>query len=382
MKNFEIGAIVLGLVAGTVQAEPVQWAVADGGNGHWYEGVSAPGITWENASILADALGGYLCTVPNEQENLWVFKNVASDPSLWNTWFGPFIGGYQDYEADDYSEPAGGWTWVTGETWGYTSWTPGDPSNTGSQDHLAYGGTSSNHIQPKWNDIEDPEAGGYVIEWDHDPSITQWRIEDGGNGHWYEGVRIGFYPESPGASWDWCKEQAELAGGYLATITSYEEDEWVKATIIVPMEPKNLEAGPQIGGQLIDGQWQWITGEPWDYEAWCGPEPSGDGDRLEYWRWGSLCWNDRLDTWDLSMNTYVIEYTTLPGSALGACCLDGLCITTAAADCSGNSGSWGGPDSSCADFDCPENCPADLDGDGIVKVQDLLILIASWGVCP
>ncbi|HJN70995.1 MAG TPA: hypothetical protein QF528_00245, partial [Phycisphaerales bacterium] len=94
------------------------------------------------------------------------------------------------------------------------------------------------------------------------------------------------------------------------------------------------------------------------------------------------CWNDRLDTWDLSMNTYVIEYTTLPGSALGACCLDGMCITTAAADCSGNSGSWGGPNSSCADFDCPENCPEDINNDGAVDVDDLLMMIAAWGACP
>ena len=27
-------------------------------------------------------------------------------------------------------------------------------------------------------------------------------------------------------------------------------------------------------------------------------------------------------------------------------------------------------------------CPADLDGDGIVGVSDLLSLLASWGPCP
>ncbi|MBT4530661.1 MAG: hypothetical protein HOC27_05600, partial [Phycisphaerae bacterium] len=37
---------------------------------------------------------------------------------------------------------------------------------------------------------------------------VQWTIEEGGNGHWYEGVRIGYYPDGPGATWEWCKEQA------------------------------------------------------------------------------------------------------------------------------------------------------------------------------
>jgi hypothetical protein len=178
------------------------------------------------------------------------------------------------------------------------------------------------------------------------------------------------------------KEQAELAGGYLATITSYEENEWVKSNIVIPMDPGFIEAGPSIGGWKIGGQWEWITGEPWIYEGWGGSEPSGDGDRLEYWRWGSLWWNDFTDIWSNLRNTYVVEYTVLPGSALGACCLDGMCITTAAADCSGNSGSWGGPDSSCADFDCPVSCPGDLNGDGVVGVDDLLMIIAAWGACP
>ena len=30
----------------------------------------------------------------------------------------------------------------------------------------------------------------------------------------------------------------------------------------------------------------------------------------------------------------------------------------------------------------PVTCAADLDGDGEVKVADLLLLIAAWGACP
>jgi len=49
----------------------------------------------------------------------------------------------------------------------------------------------------------------------------QWKIEDGGNDHFYEKVVI------PGISWNDAKVAAELAGGYLATITSAEEQAFI-----------------------------------------------------------------------------------------------------------------------------------------------------------
>ncbi len=35
---------------------------------------------------------------------------------------------------------------------------------------------------------------------------------------------------------------------------------------------------------------------------------------------------------------------------------------------------------SCEDSN-PESCPADLNGDGIVDVPDLLLLLGNWGPC-
>ncbi|HCD29971.1 MAG TPA: hypothetical protein DEQ73_05150, partial [Phycisphaerales bacterium] len=45
---------------------------------------------------------------------------------------------------------------------------------------------------------------------------VQWRVEDGGNGHWYQ-----FEPES--LNWDQSQAIAEAQNGYLATTTSFEE---------------------------------------------------------------------------------------------------------------------------------------------------------------
>ncbi|MEC8508137.1 MAG: hypothetical protein VXZ53_14240, partial [Planctomycetota bacterium] len=248
------------------------WDPAEGGNGHWYMGTAAPGISWEDAAAQAEALGGYLCTVPSEEENVWVFGNVASDPSLWNTWFGPWIGGYQDTSSPEYSEPDGAWSWVTGEPWSYTNWGPGDPSNTGGQDHAAFGGIPSDEIRFTWNDLAAPEPGGFIVEWsgasdcngngvldscevdtdldgipdecdsdvdgdgipnecDVDQNQSEqpdslavlWPVADGGNGHWY-------LFEAASTSFSGALDEAQTRGGYLATVTSQQESDFLWET--------------------------------------------------------------------------------------------------------------------------------------------------------
>src|SRR5262249_15632204 len=65
------------------RADWVQWRVADGGNGHYYQAVSTPGgITWEAAQAAAVGMGGYLATITSAAENAFAF-NLAKDPSLW-----------------------------------------------------------------------------------------------------------------------------------------------------------------------------------------------------------------------------------------------------------------------------------------------------------
>ena len=59
-------------------------------------------------------------------------------------------------------------------------------------------------------------AGGAPAE------LTEWPKNEGGNGHFYEAVLV---PE--GIDWNEAKAAAESAGGYLATTTSEEENEFV-----------------------------------------------------------------------------------------------------------------------------------------------------------
>ena len=79
-----------------------------------------------------------------------------------------------------------------------------------------------------------------------------------------------------------------------------------------------------------------------------------------------------------SDNSCPEEYDT------GACCIGSGCLTGTEYFCADFNGIYQGDTSFCEDgnVECIASCAADLNGDGEVKVADLLLLIASWGICP
>ncbi len=74
-----------------------------------------------------------------------------------------------------------------------------------------------------------------------------------------------------------------------------------------------------------------------------------------------------------------------PGVPTGACCVDDgtgtlACVVTTQADCIAQAGNYRGDAEPCTPDPC--DCPADLDGDGMVGVADLLALLGVLGPCP
>jgi len=69
-------------------------------------------------------------------------------------------------------------------------------------------------------------------------------------------------------TWREAKAHAERLGGYLATITSQEEQDWICQTF--------TNAQFWLGGtdEALEGDWQWVTGERWDYTNWAPGEPN------------------------------------------------------------------------------------------------------------
>jgi hypothetical protein len=158
MKRFNMVTLVAGasvlfaftvMSGGVAGAVPVQWTVASGGNGHFYDflGNQLAGnpntYSWDGARVDAESRGGYLATPTSAAE--WAFMQ-----SQMYDWVGPvdpvystcgacgnrsyqgWLGGFQNTSSPSYSEPGGGWEWVTGEPWSFTAWHGGEPNNSGA----------------------------------------------------------------------------------------------------------------------------------------------------------------------------------------------------------------------------------------------------------
>ena len=100
------------------------------------------------------------------------------------------------------------------------------------------------------------------------------------NGHFYEAV------DPFAITWQGAKDLTESRGGYLATITSDAENQFVFSAA----DDQDFwragvfqNYGPWIGGFQDKGagepagNWQWVTGEPFDYTAWRDGEPNDQG---------------------------------------------------------------------------------------------------------
>jgi len=154
------------LCAGQAMAEPVQWEIADGGNGHFYDYVDGR-IRWSEAKAAAEAslfggVPGYLVTITSEAEKEFL-RNHVPKPG-YRAW----LGGFQDTTAPDYAEPGGGWRWITGEPWDYTHWASPEPNNwQGREEYLEMDRAANSPDNFGWSDQGDYEStnSGYYVEY-------------------------------------------------------------------------------------------------------------------------------------------------------------------------------------------------------------------------
>jgi len=134
------------------------------------------------------------------------------------------------------------------------------------------------------------------------------------NGHSYEVVVV-----TEPITWPDAQAAAVDVGGYLATLTSAEENLFVFNLVCgTPgawTHPAEFAEGPWLGGSdaASEGNWQWVTGEPWGYAPWFRsdlPDDWGTGeDYLCFWSVGNPAptWNDASAP-QSSIYSYVVEY--------------------------------------------------------------------------
>jgi hypothetical protein len=256
---------------------------------------------------------------------------------------------------------------------------------------------------------------------------VQWRVEDGGNGHWYAIVL-----EPDGLAWAAANTRAAALGGHLATIHSTPEDEFVFqiANQVNAAWSGPYSLGPWLGGSQLDGSaepaggWTWVTGEVWDYRqpaSWnsgaglvgCGLSAdnggSGPAENSLHYIWRQRCWNDAKPTGDYfgdgRVRSFAIEWSAdcngdgvvdfgqirageledTNANNIPDCCEDGRSCACEAADVTGNGNvdaadlaavlsAWGGAPKGKAS--------ADINNDGSIDAADLAAVLSAWGPCP
>lgn len=154
------------------------------GDTHYYQVVYVENgnVNWYQAAHLAEDAGGYLASITSEQENSFIFDQVNDMKYFWvfpayieglskanhyEISIGPFLGGYQP---EGSAEPAGGWTWLSGETMEYSNWAvnlddgvtdkdprnntqPNDSGDNSNQRVMGFG--EMNLPVPTWGDYMD-----------------------------------------------------------------------------------------------------------------------------------------------------------------------------------------------------------------------------------
>jgi hypothetical protein len=191
---------------------------------------------------------------------------------------------------------------------------------------------------------------------------VQWRVDDGGNGHWY--ARI----VRDSRNWTAMKAAAKGVGGHLATVTSSDESAFLVNHVLAGnfcfiggFQP------PSAPEPATD--WRWVTGEPLVWSNWASGEPnnyppSSDEDCMAIWGGGQ--WADvNEDAYLTPCNHAIIEWSA-------DCNNDGIVdygqiLSGELVDADTN----GVPDT------C--ECPCDVFPDNAVNGIDLGVLLGQWG---
>jgi|GEM_PF-3332790 len=148
-------------------------------NGHYYEVVHT-NVSWEEAKLAAESVSylgvqGHLVTITDELEDSFVYFQINNGNPLGFTWFGL----YQDLNDVNYSEPLGGWKWVTGEPVVYSNWFTAQPNNGGGNEHYGYYWPAFDWADTR---LDSSAPTAYVIEYDTADAVPFCNGLTGGTG--------------------------------------------------------------------------------------------------------------------------------------------------------------------------------------------------------
>ena len=365
---------------------------------------------WLDAKDDATSKGGHLVTINSSDE--WnSIKDILDIyyPQLginWHFWLGA---------SDQNNE--GQWEWVTGEPWVFTAWKNGEPNGGLGENYLV----SYHPPNYEWTDFPNSYTCPYIIEYeivntdpnnpdtdgdgisdgdevsiyntnplkngdqDNDGLLDQYEVNtsftnpnnpdtDGDGLSDFEEI-IGIisiiqsnryvYVKDSSFTWQEARDDAVQQGGHLATVNTHEE--WNTILDLHRAENGNYA---WLGGtdENNEGQWEWVTGEPWndDIDYWSeyqGPQPD-NGLGIEHYLeiWVNEEWNDA--TSDKYNNGYILEFPNLYST-------NNINTNPNNPDTDGDGLSDGYEENTS--FTNPNN--PDTDGDGLTDLQEINIYL-------
>ena len=227
-------------------------------------------------------------------------------------------------------------------------------------------------------------AGGAMAQ-----DAVQWRIEDGGNGHWYQGVVV----SQSGASWSSARAYILAHGGDLAIIPSRSSAVWIFSFVVNNPTLWMGSAGPWVGGFQQPrstepmGGWAWVDGTPIQSDLWSLGQPDnalacgGDNNCMAYWNAYEGGPRPYLeDSPDIAVTPCGIGNRTSAIAEYSADCnSDGIVDFGQIRDGSlADANANNIPDCCEAGQSCAP-CPADIVQDNAVNGVDLAAVINAWG---
>jgi hypothetical protein len=319
---------------------------------------------------------------------------------------------------------------VTAEPFSFTAWSPGEPNNAGDGEcYVHYWRWSS----LGWNGTSACSSRSFVVEWDadcnhdgivdygqcHDGTLpdyngnnipdccergeacvvgnypVQWRVDDGGNGHWYRMV-------TTTADWQTAMRAAVAAGGHGATVSSMPENAFTFGLT----RPGTLAHGVWLGGSAPtnscadSASYRWANGEAMSWMNWYPGEPNGGFGSNEcaiaYSFWTPE-WNDMPQSWsgglliewdeDCNHDT-IVDYGQILLGQLDDTNANGIPDICEVPTCRDvdlfRNGVINGADLGILLSEwgpASANTVSDINRDGRVDGSDLGTLLAFWGPC-
>ncbi len=209
----------------------------------------------------------------------------------------------------------------------------------------------------------------------HGQQAVQWRVEDGGNGHWYGRLDL------VASSWDDCRVSAHAIGSDMVSVQSAAEADVVRTVLDASgvLDRQYWLGGRAPAGSVGTSGWSWADGAKWSFSNWGQGFPNNSPGPARYLVEHANP-NAPVPGWD--------DY----GDSDAWCCVAGAIIEWSA-DCNDDgivdygqilNGTFadtnenGVPDCCDAGETCTP-CPGDVTENGLVDGVDLSLVLSLWG---